>query len=151
MIPRLARRPISVGVTRLLRRTGRALTPITSRLPIGVPAAQLLSHSGFMLPTPEVASVRRAVAEFLTTPVDWYMHLALAAAEHPRVSLRGIRVPTAFVAGRYDVLASSRDMATAAQRIPEATYVELPGSHFLQLEHPDPVHEELLTLLGRIA
>jgi pimeloyl-ACP methyl ester carboxylesterase len=151
MIPRLARRPISVGVTRVLRRGGKALTPITSRLPVGDLFAHAISHSGFMLPTPEIASVRRAVKEFLTTPVDWYMHLALAAAEHPRVSLRSIRVPTAFVAGRYDILASAQDMRTAADRITGATYVELPGSHFLQLEHPEPVHGQLLDLLGRIA
>ncbi len=150
MIPRLARRPISVGVTRVLRRTGKALTPMASRLPVGEAFALVLSHSGFMLPTPETEAVRRAVEEFLTTPVDWYMHLALAAAEHPRVSLRSIRVPTTFVAGRYDVLASSLDMRTAAQRIPGATYVELPGSHFLQLEHPEPVHGELLALLRRL-
>lgn len=150
MIPRVARRPISVGVTRLLRRSGRALTPITSRLPVGVLFAQALSHSGFMLPTDEIPAVRRTVKEFLHTPVDWYMHLALAAAEHPRVSLRRIGVPTAFVGGRYDVLASAQDMATAAERIPGATYVELPGSHFLQLEHPEPVHAELLALLERI-
>jgi len=151
MIPRLARRPISIGVTRLLRRTGKLLTPIASNLPVGVAFAHLLSHSGFMLPTKEIPAVRRAVKEFLTTPVDWYMHLALAAAEHPRVSLRHVKVPTAFVAGKYDLLASSQDMATAAERIPDATYVELPGSHFVQLEHPEPVHNELLGLLGRIA
>jgi pimeloyl-ACP methyl ester carboxylesterase len=151
MIPRVARRPISVGVTRVLRRSGKLLTPVASRLPVGVLFAHLLSHSGFMLPTKEIPAVRRAVKEFLSTPVDWYMHLALAAAEHPRVSLRNVKVPTSFVAGRYDLLASSQDMATAAERIPGATYVELPGSHFLQLEQPEPVHEELLALLGRIA
>jgi pimeloyl-ACP methyl ester carboxylesterase len=151
MIPRIARRPISVGVTRVLRRTGRMITPLTARLPVGVRFAQLLSHSGFMLPTREIASVRRAVKEFLTTPVDWYMHLALAAAEHPRVSLRHVKVPTTFVAGKYDLLASSQDMLTAAERIDDARYVELPGSHFLQLEHPDYVHDELLALLERIA
>ncbi len=150
MIPRVARRPISVGVTRLLRRGGRALTPVVSRIPVGVTFAQLLSHSGFMLPTTEIPSVRLAVKEFLGTPVEWYMHLALAAAEHPRVSLRSLRVPASFVAGRYDILASSRDMATAAARIPDATYVELPGSHFLQLEHPQAVHDELLALLRRV-
>jgi pimeloyl-ACP methyl ester carboxylesterase len=103
-----------------------------------------------MLPTEDIHAVRRAVKEFLTTPVDWYMHLALAAAEHPRVSLRTLRVPTAFVAGRYDLLASAQDMATAAERIPGAAYVELPGSHFLQLEHPRLVHDELLALLSRL-
>lgn len=149
MIPRIARRPVAVGVTRILRRLGRVLTPVTSRVPVGHAVAQVLSHSGFMLPTHEVDSLRTAVEEFLTTPVDWYMHLALAAAEHPRVPLRHIRVPAAFVAGRYDLLASSADMSTAAARIPDATYVELPGSHFLQLEHPDAVHAELLRLLRR--
>lgn len=150
MIPRVARRPISVGVTRILRRTGKLLTPIASRLRVGVVLAHLLSHSGFMMPTQEIRAVQRAVREFLTTPVDWYMHLALAAAEHPRVSLRRIRVPTAFVAGKYDLLASSQDMRTAAERIPGATYVELPGSHFLQLEHPALVHRELLALVTRV-
>ena len=150
MIPRVARRPISVGVTRILRRTGKLLTPIASRLRVGVVLAHLLSHSGFMMPTQEIRAVQRAVREFLTTPVDWYMHLALAAAEHPRVSLRRIRVPTAFVAGKYDLLASSQDMRTAAERIAGATYVELPGSHFLQLEHPALVHRELLALVTRV-
>jgi pimeloyl-ACP methyl ester carboxylesterase len=150
MIPRVARRPISVGVTRVLRRTGKALTPVVSRLPVGRLSAQLLTHSGFMMPTEEIPAVQRAVKEFLTTPVDWYMHLALTAAEHPRVSLRRIDVPTAFVAGRYDLLASSQDMETAAERIPGATYVELPGSHFIQLEHPEVVHQELLDLIGRV-
>ena len=149
-IPRVARKPIALGVTRLLERTGKAITPVSSRLPMGPVSGQVLSHSGFMLPTEETTAVRRAVKEFLQTPVDWYMHLARAAAEHPRVSLRNIKVPTVFVAGKYDILASAKDMATAAERIPDATYAELKGSHFLQLEHPEPVHAELLDLLSRV-
>ena len=151
MLPRPVRRPIALGVATVLGRLGRAVTPVTSRLPVGPLTAGLLTHSGFMLPVPDTADVRRAVKEFLTTPVDWYMHLAHAAAEHPRVSLRGIRVPTTFVAGKYDVLASAHDMHTAAQRIPDAAYVLLPGSHFLQLEHPETVHEQLLALVSRTA
>jgi pimeloyl-ACP methyl ester carboxylesterase len=150
MIPRIARRPIALGVTRVLERTGKAITPVTSRLPIGPLTAHLLSHSGFMLPTEETVAFRRAVREFLQTPVDWYFHLARAAAEHPRVSLRRVRVPTAFVAGRYDVLASAKDIATAAARIPGATITELRGSHFVQLEHPQAVHDQLLGLLARV-
>lgn len=151
MIPRPLRKPISLGVVRALERVGPLLTPLTTRLPVGVTLARALSHSGFMLPSEDAVALRRAVREFLRTPVDWYMHLARAAAAHPRVSLRSIAVPTAFVAGKYDVLASSHDMYTAAQRIPDASYVELRGSHFVQLEHPDPVHEELLKLLARVA
>ena len=149
MLPRPVRRPIAVGVARTLEHLGRWVTPVSSRLPVGRVAVQLLTHSGFMLPVADTTDVRRAVKEFLTTPVDWYMHLARAAAEHPRVSLRTIRVPTTFVAGHYDVLASAHDMRTAAERIPDAAYVLLHGSHFLQLEHPDTVHEQLLMLVSR--
>ncbi len=150
LIPRLFRKPIALGVAGLLERSGRVITPVSSRLPVGPVTAQLLTHSGFMLPAPELTHVRRAVKEFLTTPVDWYMHLAKAAAKHPRVSLRHIEVPTTFVGGAYDILASAPDMATAAERIQGARFVELRGSHFLQLEHPEAVHDELLALLARV-
>ena len=150
MIPRFARKPISIGVTRVLEKTGPLITPVSSRLPVGPVMARLLTHSGFMLPSPDLAAVRRAVKEFLQTPTDWYMHLARAAADHPRVSLRSIKVPTTFVAGRYDILASAHDISTAADRIPDAEIVVLHGSHFIQLEHPDEVHEQLLGLLARV-
>ena len=60
-------------------------------------------------------------------------------------------MPTAFVAARWDVLAGARDMASAAARIPEATYVELGASHFVQMEQPDAVHDLLLEFLDRVA
>jgi pimeloyl-ACP methyl ester carboxylesterase len=64
------------------------------------------------------------------------MHLALHSARHLRVSLSKIDVPCMFVGGRFDILASTKDMRTAAERIPEATYVNLFGSHILTLERP---------------
>lgn len=150
MIPRPARKPVALAVTATLRTLGRAITPVTSRIPVGPRLTGVLTHSGFMLPSPRPEAVARAVEEFLQTPVDWYMRLARAAAAHPRVSLRAIDVPATFVAGRYDLLASAADMATAAERMREAEYVLLRGSHFLQLEHPDEVHRHLLALLDRV-
>lgn len=150
MIPRVARKPIALGITRSLQIAGRALTPVTSRLPLGPVSGQMLTHSGFMFPVQDTLTVRRAVRSFLQTPIDWYMHLARAAAAHPRVSLRSITVPTTFVAGRHDMLASSNDMASAATRIPGAEYVVLRGSHFLQFEHPDEVHARLLEMVARV-
>lgn len=147
LVPRPLRRPIALGVTRAVGAAGPLIHPVTRRLPIGPFAAQVLTHSGFMLPVPGTHDVRRAVKEFLTTPVDWYMHLARAAAQHPRVSLRSITVPTTFVAGKQDLLASHHDMRTAAERIPGATYHLLPGTHFVQLEHPEAVHTALLELV----
>lgn len=150
LLPRPLRRPLALGVTRAVGTAGPLIHPVSRRLPVGPVSAQLLTHSGFMLPVPHTDDVRRAVKEFLTTPVDWYMHLARAAAKHPRVSLRSIRVPTTFVAGRHDLLASHHDMRTAADRIPGATYHLLPGSHFVQLEHPEVVHEALLELVRTV-
>jgi pimeloyl-ACP methyl ester carboxylesterase len=149
--PRLVRKPIARTVARTLELLGKPLTAVASRLPVGPVSGQVVTHSGFMLPVPDVPLARRAIKEFLTTPIDWYMHLALASSLHRRVSLRDIDVPTSFVAAKYDVLASSYDMSTAAARIPDAAYVELRGSHFLQMEKPAEVHALLLDLLDRVA
>jgi pimeloyl-ACP methyl ester carboxylesterase len=149
-VPRFVRRPLTVTTARGLRTLGKAVSPLTTRLQVGTVSTAMLRHSGFMTRRADPAIVQTAVREFLSTDVDWYMHLAVAAAAHPRVSLSGIRVPTAFVAGRYDVLASAQDIASAARQIPRATYAELPGSHFVQMEHPDVVHAELWTLLDRV-
>ena len=149
-LPRFVRHPLTVSTARSLRTVGRAVSPVTTRLKVGTVATGMLRHSGFMMRRADPDIVQTAVREFLSTDVDWFMHLAVAAAGHPRVSLSGISVPTAFVAGRYDVLASARDIASAARRIPGATYAELPGSHFIQMEHPDVVHAELWNLLDRV-
>ena len=103
-----------------------------------------------MLPMPDPVLARRAIREFLTTPIEWYMHLALHSSLHERVSLRNIDVPTSFLAGRYDVLASSYDMRTAADRIPDAVFEEIRATHFISMEKPDEVHEALLDLLDRV-
>ena len=101
------------------------------------------------MPDPELAAV--AVAEFLKTPVEWYFHLALRTSEHGRVSLSQLRVPVELVAGTFDLLAGARHMATAAERLADATYVELRGSHFLQMEQPERVHALLLAFLDRVS
>lgn len=150
LIPRFARRPIAVSIATVLAHTGRALTPVTMRLPIGPRAAFLLRHSGFMMPSADPAVVERAVAEFLTTPVEWYMHLGRAAARHDRVSLSQVSVPGAFVAGTFDILASATDMRTAVDRLPGSRYVELRASHFLPMEQPEAVHRELRAFLAHL-
>ncbi len=150
-LPHLVARALTVNASRVLKHTGRLISPISTRLPIGPRAMWLVSHTGFMLPLDDNVQAARAIREFLTTPIDWYFHLALRTSEHARVSLRGISVPTAFVAARWDILAGARDMASAAARIEGATYVVLNGSHFIALEQPDKVHELLLEFLERVS
>jgi pimeloyl-ACP methyl ester carboxylesterase len=149
-VPRFARAAITVNAARLMGVLGKPVSLVASRLPVGPITGAVLTHSGFMLPVPDVTMARRAVKEFLTTPIDWYMHLAVTTSKHVRVSLRGVTVPTTFVAGRWDVLASAEDMRTASERIPGSTYVRLNASHFVAMERPDEVHERLLELLERV-
>lgn len=149
-VPRPLRKPITVTAARAMKLAGKPLTQIASRLPVGPVSVAVLSHSGFMLPMPDPELAGRAIREFLTTPIDWYMHLALHSSLHRRVSLRTISVPTSFLAGKFDILASPYDMKTAAERIPGATYDEIWATHFISMEKPAEVHEGLLDLLDRI-
>ena len=149
-IPRPLRRPISVATARTMKLAAPVLTPVARRIPMGPITTTALRFSGFMFPTARPTEVRRAVREFLTTPIDWYMHLALHASRHDRVSLSGVDVPTVFVAGRYDVLADVKDVRSAAERIDQATYRELLGTHFLPLERSAAVAQLLRELLETV-
>jgi pimeloyl-ACP methyl ester carboxylesterase len=149
-VPRFVRAAITVNAARLMGLLGGPLSPIARRLPIGPKTVAVLSHTGFMLPVADAELTATTVHEMLQTPIDWYMHLAVTTSRHVRVSLRDIAVPTSFVAGHWDVLASAADMRTAAERIEGAEYHELSASHFVAMEHPDEVHELLLDLLDRV-
>jgi len=149
-MPRPLRKPITVNLARVFRLLGKPLSQVGKRLRVGQLTYELLTHTGFMLPMPDPLMARRAIKEFLTTPTEWYMHLALHSSLHLRVSLRTIDVPTSFVAGTLDILASKHDMKTACERITGATYQELRATHFIAMEKPDEVHEALLDLLDRV-
>jgi pimeloyl-ACP methyl ester carboxylesterase len=149
-LPHVVVRALTVNLSRAMKYGGRALSPIARRLPVGERTVTVLGRTGFMLPIPDAGLAAVAIKEFLATPVDWYFHLALRTSEHARVRLSTINVPAFFVAGKYDVLAGTRDMASAAERMGEATYVELKASHFVQMEQPEKVHGLLLEFLERV-
>ncbi len=151
LLPRPLRGPLGAGAARAARLVGPVVTPVARRVPMGVFTANALRFSGVVWPTASYDDVRRATREFLTTPVDWYLHLALAAAEQPPVPLSRIDVPTAFLAGRYDVLTPSRDVRAAAERTCGATYAELWGTHYLPLERAREVTALLHELVDRSA
>jgi pimeloyl-ACP methyl ester carboxylesterase len=149
-IPHVVARTVTVNLSRAMTIAGRVLTPVARRLPIGRRTVQVISHSGFMLPVRDLELAALGIKEFLTTPMDWYFHLALSTSRHARVSLSSIEVPAMFVAATWDVLAGARDMATAAARMSDAEYVELRGSHFIPMEKPDVVHRLLLDFLEKV-
>ncbi len=149
-VPPAAARTVAVGAAHLLRYGGRLLSPVTTSLPVGRRAINVLSHTGFMLPVADPELARLAVAAFLQTPVEWYFHVAVHTSRHPRVRLSKVRAPAAFVAGTWDVLAGHHAMRSAAEKMADATYTELRGTHFLQMEHPEEVHRLLLEFVRRV-
>ncbi|QYJ04461.1 alpha/beta hydrolase [Nocardioides panacisoli] len=149
-LPHAVARALTVNVCRVAKYTGWVATPLTQRIPVGPRLVKAITRTGFMFPMPDVELAADGIREFLTTPVDWYAHLALSTSRHTRVPLSRITVPARFVAATYDVLAGARDMATAADRMAEADYHELRGSHFIQVEQPEAVHALLLDFLERV-
>ena len=149
-VPRPLRHPLTVGIAYALRVAGPLLSPVTTRFPWPSLAVDALRYSGFMLPKAGRDDVRKAVAEFTSTDVDWYMHLAVHASRHRRVPLSGITVPVTFVAGRWDVLCSTEAIMSASERLADARLVEVDGSHFLTLEEPQLVLDELVALTERV-
>jgi len=149
-LPRPVARALTVNTSRAISAVGGLLTPIASRLPIGKTAMTMLGHSGFMLPPADPETAGHAVREFLKTPIDWYFHLAVRTSLHRRVSLSSIDVPAMFVAGAWDVLAGPKAMRSAAERMREASFVELRGSHFIAMEQPEVVHDLLVEFLQHV-
>ena len=149
-VPRPVARVVTVNIARALKHSGWVLSPITSRLPVGPRTIDLLTLVRFLrtVPDPELTAV--AIKEFLQVPVQWYMHLAISTSRHARVRLSKVTVPAMFVSGKHDLLAGARDMKSAAERIPGAGYLELDGSHFVQIEQPERVHELLLDFLDHV-
>ena len=135
-IPRRLRKPFAVGAARLLRTAGPVLTPVANAIPVNDRVAWLIAHSGFMTPAAKPEVLTPMLSEFLRQDWQWYMDLAVAAAEHDTMDLSFVQCPTTLVAGRSDVLTSMHDVVDTAAKIPHAQITVLPGSHFLPIEYP---------------
>lgn len=148
-LPSAVNEALTVNVARVLSLTGRAVTPWLPFVPINRVTIEMLAHSGFMLPLENYASAEKAVAQFLTTPVDWYFHMAVQTSKHQHIDLDAIDVPAMFVAGRWDLLAGAEDMAAAAETM-GAEYVEFPASHFVPMERATETHQLLVEFLAEL-
>lgn len=154
-LPRVVARAITINACRVAQHTGFIANPIVRRIPMGPRTVKLITSTRFIFPVPDPTATAIGLEEFMTTPTDWYARLAIGTSRHPRVRLSQIHVPTMFVSATYDLLAGARDMASASRRLTDrgedSQYVELRGSHFVQLEQPDRVHQLLLDFLARAA
>lgn len=131
--------------------------PVELRRLIGVSGAAALKAAGPLLdavlhrvPVPDiggplVGSLRR----YLKHDWRWYFTLALALGRSPRLDLTGVTCPTTVLAGRYDLLASPDGVVGPVAGLPQARVRMLPNTHFLPLEDPQVVVDELELLLDR--
>jgi len=148
-VPRRLRHDVGVAAARLGRTIGPQLSWVSRHVPLNRVTSRVISHSGFVLPRATPDRLIPALEEFREHDFRWYFHLAVAAAEHHPMDLSFVKVPVTLVAGRYDVLTSMHDMVDAASQIPHAELHLLPGSHFLPLEFPEELAEELRRLAER--
>jgi pimeloyl-ACP methyl ester carboxylesterase len=134
--------------SRWLPAVGPLLTLVVASLP---PRHDLLSPAAVRGPAREAARpgpLRAVLHEFSRHDWPWYRHLALALAEHAPLDVSAVRCPVTFLAGRYDSLVDVADVRAAARAVPGARLRELAGTHFLPLQYPEVMLEELRRLSG---
>jgi len=148
-VPKAVAKHVMLNATHMGKLGGSIAHPVSRNIPWTSWTANLLRYSRVIRPEADTENIRILMKEFTRVDPGWYSHLALGILRARRISLSGVRVPVTFLAGKHDILTGSRDMLTAAQRIPGSKFREVAASHFLPIEFPELVTTELLELIRR--
>ena len=100
-------------------------------------------------PLPDLAASTQVARQFATHPWTWYSELLLAAGNHPPIDTGFVSFPVTLVGGTFDIAVAAADIRAVATTIPQARFVPLVGTHFLPLEQPHRLHQELIALAER--
>jgi pimeloyl-ACP methyl ester carboxylesterase len=149
MVPKPLRKTSGLVVSRAGQAMGKPLTMLARSVPKGNTFAEILRHSGFMLPSARTKDVVPWIRSFLEHDFEWYFRLMAAAADHDPMDPSFVQCPITVVAGGFDVMTSMRDVVAFAQQIPHAEVHVLQATHFVPLEFPDEVMAMLDGLLMR--
>ena len=148
-VPRRLRAPMGRLGSRLLPVVGPLLPLAVASMP---PWQELLSPAALRGPAHEAAHLgllRAVLHEFAQNDWTWFRYLADAVAQHAPLDVSSVRCPVTFVAGRHDSLVDVADVRAAARSVPGARLREMTGTHFLPLQYPAVMAEELRRLSGR--
>jgi pimeloyl-ACP methyl ester carboxylesterase len=149
LVPKPLRKTSGLLVSRAGQMLGRPLTMLARSVPKGNTFAEILRHSGFMLPSAQTRDVVPWIRSFLEHDFEWYFRLMVAAADHEPMDPSFVRCPITVVAGGFDVMTSMRDVVAFAEKIDHAEVHVLQATHFVPLEHPDEIMAMLDGLLMR--
>lgn len=148
-IPREFREPSGQLGAWLLRAVGPPVAGLFSLLPRALDAADRFGLGEHTRDVPGLTTLGQVVREFSSHPWTYYSQLVLASAEHRAMDTSFVTFPVTVVAGLLDTLAATADLRTMAERIPCARFLQLNGTHFLPLQYPDQLHDELRALATR--
>lgn len=148
-LPDCVRAPLARTVTRTLHAAGPVFDAMVHRLPVTPATVWPLRHSGLMLPAADPEHAATAVQRFARHDWRWYFGLALAVGSREPLDLAALRCPVTVLAGRYDLLADVEHLTRRMAAVPQARLRLVPASHFLPLEAPDVVLDELRMLQHR--
>ncbi len=149
LVPRPLRRPVGLQIVRAGKVLAPQLNLLSRVVPKGRALAEVIRHSGIVLPIADVRDVQPWVESFFAQDWDWYFDLAFALERHGRIDPSFIEVPVTIVAGAVDALTSWDEVLAYARHIPHAEVHLLPGSHCVPLEYPDRITEMLDRLVVR--
>ncbi|MFT4188412.1 MAG: alpha/beta hydrolase [Aeromicrobium sp.] len=149
-VPSFVAGPLMVNAARAGAVLGHGLKPVVNAIPWTPATVGLAKRTGFFAAGTDPAILQTVLQEYCAMHPAWYAKLALAAAKHDRVPLSKVRAPTTMIAASRDLLAGPSAMRSAARRIPGARFREVEGTHFVLLERPDIVLEELRRLSERV-
>jgi 3-oxoadipate enol-lactonase len=147
-VPRRLRAPMGRLGSRLLPIVGPLLPVLLASVP---PWHELLAPAATRGPAREAAhpgALGAVLREFAHHDWPWYRHLSVALAQHAPLDVSGVGCPVTFLAGRFDSLVDVADVRKAARSIPGARFRELLGTHFLPLQYPEVMIEELRRVAG---
>jgi pimeloyl-ACP methyl ester carboxylesterase len=147
-VPRPLRAPLGRWGSRVLPVVGPLLPVLLASMP---PWHDLFAPAATRGPAREAGhpgALRAVLREFSRHDWTWYRHLSVALADHAPLDVSDVRCPVTFLAGRFDSLVDVADVRTAARSVPGARFRELLGTHFLPLQYPDVMLDELRRLPG---
>ncbi|MGH4023720.1 MAG: alpha/beta fold hydrolase [Pseudonocardiaceae bacterium] len=150
-LPEPIRCSLAGTVTRGLQLAGPVLGAVLGRLPVTPATMWPLRHSGLMRPAADPFDTARLADRVLREYWTWFVRLALGVATGPVQELRGLRCPVTVLAGRHDMVTDVRRVTAGLAGVAQARLRILPTSHFIPLEAPGVVLDEVRALQHRAA